>query len=123
MSCFKDTMSSTEPWIGLTNHDTLSCDDSACDGLISWVDGSTFSWSGYSGPSYPNIDVDNDYATKLKTDNLMDSSGGGGSKTRICQFDCNDIYTRDVSCPNGATPPDNYHKHGGKFYRYSKVSI
>ena len=107
-----------EVYIGLLNHDGLSCDEGGCNGIISWEDGSSYNYANYAGPTYPSVDIDNDYATKIKTDGTFDSTGGDGSKAYICQFDCNDIYVRDVSCPNGATPPDDFYKVGAKFYKY-----
>ena len=48
-------------WLGLSNPDSVICDDSACDALLFWADGTQYDVSAYSTGQDPNIRFNSGY--------------------------------------------------------------
>ena len=113
----------SNPWIGLLNPNRVTCSDDGCDNQLLWDDGATFLWGDYSGTA-PDISLDNsEYSVHLLSSDMEDADGGG-AKCYICQFDCDNIFTPDYTCPNNPSlsAPDEYYLHGKKFYKYHETA-
>lgn len=73
----------------------------------------------------PNVNIYHGYSgVKMKSSGDIRSDDGGNQLCYICQFDCDNIFTPNYTCPENVSlnAPEGYHLHGGKFYKYHAVS-